>query len=91
MSTRHSHIPQRAIAAADRGNLIEAIRIIRAEQGLDLKDAKAAVDHHLRNRVLLQGNNPAVQRTTSSNTQLFAVLALITACIAAYLHYTGKG
>jgi hypothetical protein len=43
-------IPPDAQGAADRGNLIEAIKITREVTGLGLKEAKDAVDDYLRGR-----------------------------------------
>lgn len=40
-------IPQDAMAAADRGNVIEAIRIVREATGLGLVEAKDAVEAYL--------------------------------------------
>ncbi len=37
-------LPAQAIAALRQGNKIEAIKIVRAERGLGLKEAKDAVD-----------------------------------------------
>ena len=49
MSSRTS-IPPDAQGAADRGNLIEAIKITREVTGLGLKEAKDAVDAYLHGR-----------------------------------------
>ena len=40
-------LPPEAIAAAHRGNLIEAIKITREKTGVGLKEAKDAVEAHL--------------------------------------------
>jgi ribosomal L7/L12-like protein len=40
-------LPPEAIAAAHRGNLIEAIKITREQTGVGLKEAKDAVEAHL--------------------------------------------
>lgn len=40
-------LPPDAIAAAYRGNLIEAIKITREKTGVGLKEAKDAVEAHL--------------------------------------------
>ncbi|MET3494524.1 hypothetical protein [Variovorax boronicumulans] len=39
-------LPPEAIAALQRGSLIEAIKIVRDKTGLDLKSAKEAVERH---------------------------------------------
>jgi ribosomal protein L7/L12 len=47
MSNRTVHIPPEAAAAIARGQLVEAIRIVRARNALDLKSAKEAVDAYV--------------------------------------------
>ncbi|MDP3717888.1 MAG: hypothetical protein Q8T13_09020 [Acidobacteriota bacterium] len=47
MSDRSTEIPPDARAAADRGELIEAIKITRQVSSLGLKEAKEAVDAYL--------------------------------------------
>jgi ribosomal protein L7/L12 len=45
MATQHTiHIPPAVHAALQRGEVIEAIRLLRDRTGLDLRDAKAAVE-----------------------------------------------
>ena len=39
-------LPPEAVAALQRGSLIEAIKIVRDKTGLDLKSAKEAVERH---------------------------------------------
>lgn len=56
MSNRSTEIPLEARAAADRGELIEAIKITRQVTSLGLKEAKEAVDAHL------QGATPNINR-----------------------------
>ena len=46
-SKRPVEIPPEAIPALMRGELIEAIRIVRSSQRIGLKEAKEAVDAHL--------------------------------------------
>lgn len=41
-----SQLPPEAIAALERGNLIEAIKIVRDRTGMDLKSSKEAVEHY---------------------------------------------
>ncbi|MDP2226408.1 MAG: ribosomal protein L7/L12 [Moraxellaceae bacterium] len=88
-----TELPQRAIQALEGGNVIEAIKIVRADTGLGLKEAKAVVDnwnkrHPGRQSSMSQGQGPH-QRELPSNTNLFAVLALVAAGIAGWMLYTG--
>jgi hypothetical protein len=45
-----------AIAALQRGNKIEAIKIVRTERGCDLKDAKDAVDAYVESNPALKSS-----------------------------------
>ncbi len=49
MNPRDVELPADAIAHATRGDKIAAIKILREQSGLSLKDAKAAVEAHLAN------------------------------------------
>ena len=46
--TSASQLPAEAVAAIERGQKIEAIRITRQTLGLELEQAKAAVERHQR-------------------------------------------
>ena len=54
-------LPVAAIAALHEGRKIEAIRIVRRERGVDLKDAKQAVDAYLRSQPALDASLDARQ------------------------------
>jgi len=41
-----TQLPPEAIAALERGNLIEAIKIVRDRTGMDLRSSKEAVEHY---------------------------------------------
>jgi len=47
-------LPQTAIAALEKGNTIEAIKIVRLERDLGLKESKDQVDAYLKSRSDLQ-------------------------------------
>ena len=48
MSIPVSELPANVVDALRRGNVIEAIKLLRASTGLDLKQAKDAIDQHSR-------------------------------------------
>jgi ribosomal protein L7/L12 len=48
MDDRHPEIPRAAQEAADRGDVIAAIKIVREATGLGLKEAKEAVEAYAR-------------------------------------------
>lgn len=47
-------LPEAAVAALRMGNKIEAIKIVRHQRRMELKDAKDAVEAHLRSQPALQ-------------------------------------
>ncbi|MFO0700784.1 MAG: hypothetical protein U0236_16300 [Nitrospira sp.] len=47
-------LSEAAVAALWRGQVIDAITLVRKEQQIDLKEAKAAVDAYLRSQPALQ-------------------------------------
>lgn len=49
-----SPVPEAAVEALQRGSMIEAIKIVRTESGLGLKESKDAVDAYLRRNPELQ-------------------------------------
>ncbi|MDG2991833.1 ribosomal protein L7/L12 [Candidatus Synechococcus calcipolaris G9] len=49
MNNQGDTLPIAAMMAAEKGNLIEAIKITRLKTGLGLKEAKDAVETYLKN------------------------------------------
>ena len=68
--------PAAAEAALLKGNKIDAIRIVRVEQGVDLKEAKDIVEHYVTTRPGLQMQIESVQ-TLSRRALLPWLMALI--------------
>lgn len=54
-------IPRDAMTAADRGNVIEAIRIVREATGLGLVEAKDAVEAHLQETQVVHPGDSSVE------------------------------
>ena len=52
-------LPGKVLDALLRGNSIEAIKLLRTGTGLDLKQAKDAIDRHLRSRAAPAAGVPA--------------------------------
>ena len=50
MSIPASGLPANVLDALRRGDVIEAIKLLRASTGLGLKEAKDAIDQHLRGK-----------------------------------------
>ena len=82
MAERSEALPPEAIAALQRGNKIEAIKLVREAQKLDLKDAKDRVDDYVKNDPVLQQKLPAAQAETTGS--LVRWLILIALAIAGY-------
>ena len=55
-------LPPAAVGALQRGNKIEAIKIVRTEQKVDLKDAKDAVEAYIASQPALQSSMAAAQK-----------------------------
>jgi ribosomal protein L7/L12 len=51
-------IPQEAKALADRGEFVEAIKVMRERTGLGLKDAKDTIDAYRRNPQFFRSDEP---------------------------------
>ena len=68
-----------AISALHRGNKIEAIKHVRAEQGLDLKDAKDLVEAYLKENPAVQANFTAAQGQSGGSGLLWLVVIVAAA------------
>ena len=77
MAERNEALPPEAIDALQRGNKIEAIKIVRAASKLDLKDAKDRVDDYVKNDPMLQQKFASAQaETTGSLARWLIIIAL---------------
>jgi hypothetical protein len=65
-----------AVVALQCGNKIEAIKLVRAEHGLDLKGAKDLVEAHLQADPALRASCAAAQKQGSARPLLWAALLL---------------
>jgi len=85
MAERTESLPPEAIAALQRGNKIEAIKLVRAAQKLDLKDAKDKVDDYVKNDPVLQQKFASAQAETKGN--LIRWLIIIAVAILGYYFF----
>jgi hypothetical protein len=67
-------LPPEAVSALERGEMIEAIKIVRQVTGLGLKESKDAVDAHLAANPALRERNAVA--SIDSGRRLLIVLAL---------------
>jgi ribosomal protein L7/L12 len=66
-----------AISALHRGNKIEAIKIVREELNIGLKEAKDAVDDYVRSQPALQSSFAAAQSEAKRSALLWLVLIVL--------------
>jgi len=85
MAERSEALPPEAIAALQQGNKIEAIKIVREAQKLDLKDAKDRVDDYVKNDPVLQQKFASAQAETTGS--LIRWLILIALGILGYFFF----
>ncbi len=82
--------PLSAIPALERGQTIEAIKIVRLERGLGLKESKDLVDAYLKSRPELQRRLAAAQAEAWQGFVRWLVIFLVLAAVAAYVVMQGK-
>ena len=85
-TTSHEPLPADVIAAAQRGEKIEAIKILRERTGLGLKEAKDAVEAFADGHAPSFGNGAGATSGGSSRVLVFLVLAIALAA-AAYFFF----
>ncbi len=85
MAERSEALSPEAIDALQRGNKIEAIKIVREAERLDLKDAKDRVDAYVKNDPVLQQKFASAQAETTST--LIRWLILIAVAILGYFFF----
>jgi len=89
-SPQSSALSQPAIAALEQGNTIEAIKIVRLEQGIGLKESKDLVDAYLKSRPDLQRRLEAVQAEAWQAFLRWLIIFLALAAAMAYFVMQGK-
>lgn len=82
-------LPVAAIAALNKGNKIEAIKIVRRERGVDLKQAKDAVDEYLRSQPALQASLAAKQ-AEARDSALRWLAIVIAIAVFAYFYFAAR-
>lgn len=76
MSQGNEPIPLDAIAALERGNKIEAIKLVREAQAIGLKEAKDAVERYLKLNPAVAAKYEAVQAANRGNPLLWLLLII---------------
>ena len=88
MADQSEALPPEAIDALQRGNKIEAIKLVRAAQKLDLKDAKDKVDAYVENDPALRQKLAASQ--AESTRSLVHWLILIALAVLGYFYFVAR-
>ena len=89
-SAQSTDLPQTAIDAIWKGNTIEAIKIVRLEQNIGLKEAKDQVDTYVRSQPALQHKLRAAQAQATQTLIRWLVGALMLAAVAIYIFVSGR-
>ncbi len=76
--------PAEAIAAISNGNKIEAIKIVREAWGVDLKDAKDAVEAYVKTQPALAAT---LQEASSKSQRGCITWVLVLALVGALAYY----
>lgn len=83
-------LPAEAIAALGRGNVLEAIKAVRLNRPIGLKEAKDQVDAYVRSRPALKQTMEEFHAQSRQGVLRFLIfLAAVGACIA-YFVMQGK-
>ena len=82
--TQFSTLPNAAVEMLWRGEVIEAIKLVRVEQNLGLKEAKDLVDAYIRSQPSLRQKMEQTQSEMWQKLKLGLLIALIVAAAAVY-------
>lgn len=82
-------LPVAAIAALNRGNKIEAIKIVRRERGVELKAAKDAVEEYLRSQPALAASFARKQADATRSALRWLVFVAVVGVLA-YFYFTAR-
>jgi len=87
--TGTEQLPSAAVAALQQGNKIEAIKIVRQERGIGLKEAKDAVEQYVQTDPLLQRKFAAARAGSKRSCLLWLTILIALAMIGYYLFSKG--
>jgi len=85
----HDALPLEAVAALWRGRVIDAIKLVRQERNLGLKEAKDWVDAYVRSQPALKTKMEQVQ--TETRQALLRWVTLLAAGTAALTYFLMQG
>ncbi|MGA0024222.1 MAG: ribosomal protein L7/L12 [Burkholderiales bacterium] len=90
MKVEPQDIPAAAVAALEKGSKIEAIKIVRIDQGIGLKEAKDVVEQYLDAKPDLQSRMNAASIEAAKGGLGWIFLVAVVA-LAVFYFYTGSG
>ena len=88
--TQSSTLSNAAVEMLWRGNVIEAIKVVRAERNLGLKEAKDLVDAYIRSQPSLRQKLEQAQAEIWRKLKRGLLVALIFAAAAAYFFFQSR-
>ncbi|NOS78468.1 MAG: 50S ribosomal protein L7/L12 [Nitrospira sp.] len=88
--THTSTLSNAAVEMLWRGNVIEAIKVVRAERNLGLKEAKDLVDAYIRSQPSLRQKMEQAQAEMWQKLKRGLLVALIFAAVAAYVFFQSR-
>ena len=88
-SSRSVDLPPAAVGALWKGNALEAIKIVRLERDIGLKESKEQVDAYVRGHPALQYRLQAAQTQATQTLVRWLVGMLMLAGVAAYVFFSG--
>ncbi len=83
-------LPRAAVEALWKGNVIEAIKIVRLERDIELKEAKDQVDAYVKSQPALQHKLQAAQAQATQTFVRWLIGLLVLAAAAAYMFISGS-
>jgi hypothetical protein len=83
-------LPQAAVEALWKGNVIEAIKIVRLERDIELKESKDQVDAYVRSQPVLQRKLQTAQAQATQTLARWLIGVLLLAAAAAYIFVSGR-
>ena len=86
---RSSDLPKAAVEALRHGNVIEAIKVVRHERNIGLKDAKGVIDVYIASQPALKKKIDQVLATAQQRFIRWLVGCLVLAAGIAYLVMRG--
>ena len=85
MMNYNNELPSDAVASLESGNKIEAIKIVRENSGLGLKESKELVEKYLREHPDLHQRYTAIQSEQNKGVFMKLLFLLAVAAFVAYI------